>query len=314
MSTDEFMRLIYRNLKGDISSEEFDLLNKTTAEDPEMAALRIDVENAWDVSGTEEKILSKQDHEKLFKRITRGAKPQVRRNNPVLRWVSGIAAVLVIALGGLWMIGNKTTTYSQAGSYTLSDNSTVILREGSELEVASFRKNIRSVNLDGEAFFEVTSNPEKPFIVNTDDTRIEVLGTSFLVKESNEHTYVDLKEGKVKFTNRVSNANTVMTAGMKAVNTPKNEIKPIEKFNNLTAWNDEIYEYKNLSLSELLEELELIFDVEIEVTNPLINDCSISAILTGKNISDVLNQLAGQLEMKVTGSESKWVLTNGKCK
>jgi ferric-dicitrate binding protein FerR (iron transport regulator) len=308
------MRLIYKNLKGDISSEEFYLLNKTTAEDHEMASLRLDVENAWDASGKEEKLVTEQDHINLFNRITKQAKPITGRSIPIMRWISGIAAILIIALGGLWIIGNRATTYSEAGSYSLDDNSEVILREGSVLEVASFRKSVRSVSLDGEAYFNVISNPEKPFIVNTSDTRIEVLGTSFLVKESDESTYVDLKEGQVKFTSLASNTSTLMSAGMKAVNTPEQEIKPIEKFSNLTAWNDGIFEYKNLKFSEILEELELIFEVEIEATNPLINECGISAILTGKNIKEVLNQLAGQLEMSITGSESKWILTNGKCK
>jgi ferric-dicitrate binding protein FerR (iron transport regulator) len=308
------MRLIYKNLKGDITLEEFNLLNRMTVEDTDNATLRLEVENAWDASGKEEMLVTEQDHINLFNRITKQAKPITGRSIPIMRWISGIAAILIMALGGLWIIGNRATTYSEAGLYSLDDNSEVILREGSILEVASFRKNIRSVSLDGEAYFNVTSNPEKPFIVTTNDTRIEVLGTSFLVKESEESTYVDLREGTVKFTSLESNASTVMTTGMKAVNTPEHEIKPIEKFNNLTAWKDEIYEYKNLSLSELLEELELIFDVEIKVTNPLIKDCSIIAILTGNNISDVLSQLAGQLEMKVTGSESKWILSNGKCK
>jgi len=66
---------------------------------------------------------------------------------------------------------------------TLPDGSRVWVNSGSKLSYASnFSGNLREVYLNGEAYFEVTKNPSKPFIVHTSGIDIKVLGTEFNVK------------------------------------------------------------------------------------------------------------------------------------
>src|SRR5690606_38970298 len=79
-------------------------------------------------------------------------------------------------------------TTPNGGQYqiNLSDGTLVLLNAASTLTYpAEFGENTREVILDGEAYFEVTKDPEKPFIVRTAKQRIEVLGTSFNINAYN---------------------------------------------------------------------------------------------------------------------------------
>ena len=83
----------------------------------------------------------------------------------------------------------------------LPDGSTVLLREGSWLDISdSFEERIREVHLEGEAYFDIASNPNKPFVIHTGKIKTTVLGTSFSIKAlANEPVVtVTVVTGKVK--------------------------------------------------------------------------------------------------------------------
>jgi len=91
--------------------------------------------------------------------------------------------------------------YGRKSTITLSDGSVVWLNSGSYLIYPQeFSRKKREVYLAGEAYFEVTENTDKPFIVTTDDIEIEVLGTTFNVNSYPENKDVEtvLVEGSVK--------------------------------------------------------------------------------------------------------------------
>ena len=92
--------------------------------------------------------------------------------------------------------------YGNQSKLTLADNTVVWLNAGSRLVYpTAFKGKTREVLLFGEAYFEVAKNPEKPFIVNTSDAQIKVLGTQFNVSAYAEDKVIQtvLKEGSVEF-------------------------------------------------------------------------------------------------------------------
>ena len=321
MSTEEYIALVYRNLKSDLSPQEFKQLNDLTAADRAMSNLRLEIEDAWDATGELPERVSASDTENLLARIKKEEsvviedKPIIAEVKPfnLRRIIGNVAAIFIIVMGAIWLMRDQVTVYDTAGQYTLSDNSTIDLRKGSRVEVSPFDDTSRKIKLSGEAYFEVAKDVTRPFVVFTKDTRTEVLGTSFLIKESNNKTYIDLKTGKVKFSNTNDESSMILTPGMKAVYADSQVIETTQ-FQNLSGWKDGVYQYKDAKLSTVLDELNEIFNTEILATDPLLYDCTISAILTGDNINDVLNQIANQLDMKVSGDDSKWTLTGGKCK
>jgi transmembrane sensor len=140
------------------------------------------------------------------------------RRVPYFKWLSTAAAVLMVVTV-IWFKQKQVTEHSDtrmahAAAYQkivnrgpssrlirLSDKSLVLLRPDSELDYPlRFGKIERSVRLSGEAFFEVTSDPSRPFLVKAGNLITKVLGTSFDVVSSKTGTEssVLVKTGKVQ--------------------------------------------------------------------------------------------------------------------
>ncbi|WP_085537307.1 FecR family protein [Massilibacteroides vaginae] len=124
------------------------------------------------------------------------------------------AAVLLLlislSLGYLWLNTTKITddiTYTEISAirgeikeYTLEDGTHIVLNSESKIKIPSdYNKENRHVEMIGEGFFNVTSNPEKPFIIMSGQTQVKVLGTSFNVKAYSEDKVIGItvSTGKV---------------------------------------------------------------------------------------------------------------------
>lgn len=125
-----------------------------------------------------------------------------------------IASVVLLLIGlgiGYLMIGDKDApeeiTYKEITAdrgmikeYTLEDGSHIILNSESKLRIPSdYNGKNRSIEMVGEAFFEIAPDPHKPFIITNGETQVRVLGTSFNVKAYAEDNIigVTVSTGKV---------------------------------------------------------------------------------------------------------------------
>ncbi len=312
MSTEAYIEMVYKNLKGELSPEEFIRLNEVTVRNSELASLRIEIEDAWDISGAEEELVEKGDTEKLFQRIVEN-KAKITSIFSLRNILTGVAAMFILGLSSVWLMRDQTKIYTKEGLIRLADNSTIDLRKGSRLEVSSFNADMRNVRLVGEAFFDIEKDSNRPFIISAADTKIEVLGTSFLVKGVNESVYVVVEEGRVEFSSNTTSESLELTKGMKAEfnkNTGLNEIQ----YQNLSGWKSGVYQFQDQSLADILKELGIIFNSTIEVEQQQLLNCRISAILTAENLEEVIKQLAKQLEMNAKQDGQIWLLSGGRCK
>lgn len=145
---------------------------------------------------------------------------QQKTVRPLLRWWWVAASTAVLA-AFLYLYNNQNRTLSEQRTNAatqlasdveqtnssekpmlimLSDGSSVILMPGSKLQYAHvFRPDIREVHLIGEAFFEISKNPGRPFFVHTKTITTRVVGTSFSVRAFDEESDVNVlvKTGKV---------------------------------------------------------------------------------------------------------------------
>ncbi|WP_431211206.1 FecR domain-containing protein [Puia sp. P3] len=107
------------------------------------------------------------------------------------RWLVAAAAILFIAVGGWFFYGGRPVQYlavSSGGQVlldTLPEGSLVTLNKQSSIRyIKDFAGVDRGIDMEGEAFFAVARDKEKPFVVRTNGMTITVLGTSFNVKNS----------------------------------------------------------------------------------------------------------------------------------
>ena len=125
-----------------------------------------------------------------------------------------VAAILILALsvtlGALKVLDRpqsvvtyveKMSAKGETKSLLLADGTKVILNSDTKLIIPSnFNKEEHIIELEGEGFFDVTPDPDKPFIIKSGETRVKVLGTSFDFKSYKEDEFIKLtvSTGKVR--------------------------------------------------------------------------------------------------------------------
>ena len=167
------------------------------------------------------------------------------------------------------------TLYVPAGQraqLTLHDGTQVWLNARSTLTYpARFSRNRREVSVVGEAYFDVAENREKPFIVTTQQLTMEVLGTEFNVFSYPDagYTQTALVEGSLKVSETGKKSQPVLLSPNQQVTYSDNKIR-LEKLSNpeYLLWRDGIYAFENERLIDIIEKLELYYDITIKVEDP----------------------------------------------
>jgi transmembrane sensor len=188
----------------------------------------------------------------------------------------------------------------------------VYLNAGSELKYTeenprnflTSKVGNRKVFLTGEAWFEVSRNENKPFVVHTPFYNVEVLGTQFNVKAYPEDDEVatTLENGKIKITSSehfTIKETTTLQPGEQLVYT-KNKGINISEVNTrrFTAWKDNKLIFINMNLRELFVLLERKYGVDIEVADNMVLNYHYDSTITNETLLEVLDLIAETLPIK----------------
>lgn len=207
-----------------------------------------------------------------------------RRKAPLwrlVRYASGVAASLLL-LGGVWYLASRNTAEKLSdrmavievpdGQYirmTLEDGTSVWLNAGSRLEYpAVFGRRQREVRVSGEAIFDVTHEADRPFIVRTYVSQIEVLGTRFSVETDEERGLFSttLMEGRVKVVNLNDPSQTLLMEPHDMVSLVDGRFRKsrVQNFSDL-CWTEGLIHLESIPFDELMERFERAFAVRILV-------------------------------------------------
>jgi len=171
----------------------------------------------------------------------------------------------------------ETALFVPAGqriSVTLQDGTLVWLNAQSRLTYpAVFSGTERRVSVEGEAYFEVAHNKDKPFIVSTGTTEITVLGTSFNIYNYPEEGFcrISLIEGSLQVLYPLSDPNGIILKPNQEI-TIRHEDSNIETISNTDyfLWKNGIYSFESEELGVILKKLELYYDIDIIVNDPAV--------------------------------------------
>ncbi|MGV8137012.1 MAG: FecR family protein [Mangrovibacterium sp.] len=160
--------------------------------------------------------------------------------------------------------------YGQRSEISLYDGTKVWLNSGTELKFPLvFDGDQRKVYVKGEAFFDVARDVNKPFIVNTGQMDIEVLGTRFDVcaYPDDPEFYSTLEEGKIKAVNAVTGEEVSLLPGMQAtldLNAQKFSVQHVNT-RLYTSWKENMLRFENAPFAEVIKRMERWYDVKIHV-------------------------------------------------
>lgn len=154
---------------------------------------------------------------------------------------------------------------------TLSDGTKVWLNADSKLIFPDhFTGSRRVVQLDGEAYFEVTKDKAHPFVVNNKLFSTVVLGTKFNMKTYDaSNASVVLVEGKVSLQSKKNGAKKILAPGQKAQLATSGifDVQAVDTY-SYVQWKDGYFYFNNVPLIDIMQELGRWYNVNIQVNNP----------------------------------------------
>jgi transmembrane sensor len=342
MSKEAFYSLLERYQQGRCTEEEKRIVEQWYGilDDHELPA----------ISEVELSAIDKRQWDVIEEKIReRKARKKVRKMWTTLAWAASIIGILTLAGYSItlpsgkpaFISENKTSVIRKENpgkesiTLLLPDSSTVVLQPGATLSYPSeFTTASREVILTGEAFFEVTKDEARPFLVFSNNLVTRVVGTSFVVKTGNEtESEVSVLTGKVIVTQNeehkrllpaiLSRSKSVtLTPNHRAIYQPATGKlmvtlvkKPIEvKPEEAIAATRYILDFREAPMNDVLQALEYTYGISIEnenVTMP--TTCKFTGDLRGQDLYAMLELVCRSIGASYTIKDTTILISGGDC-
>ena len=327
--TEHQEQLLLKSLSGTISPEERETLTAWINQSKENKKLAEDFTILWKHSKNDtlpENFQTKEEWQKLEAAIQKTELPRgkeiiLKRHVPWLK-IAASVTLLAVCSGLLYVLFFSQETILKESHDTivevvLPDGSEVWLNRNSRLTYQDdFNKENRLLKLEGEAFFDVRKNPQKPFVVQTGKAQIEVLGTSFNVEAytGSTETEIFVVTGLVSFSNLSDSKALTVKPGEAGV--LKNEnlsvISQGQQLNAL-AWKENRLIFKKATLSEVVGVLEKYFNVDIEVKNENVLRCRFTGSFDKPSLSEIIEALGVSLDLNIVEQRNVYLVEGNGC-
>jgi len=187
-------------------------------------------------------------------------------------WAAAAVVLIAAFIGFYWISLNPTPQLVAQSDSTittviLDDGTEVTLRPYSELYELTLNDQERTYSLDGEAFFDVSSDVNRPFSVQAGDGIVTVLGTRFNLSNWGANTQIFLEEGSVKFSS-VKNTSVLLKPGQQA-RLSAGEITTPQEVNasQYTDWISNTIVFDGSIPEDVVAEIGQHYNVSIDVSN-----------------------------------------------
>lgn len=321
MVTQNDYALMVKKLSGELSESEEVAINNRINNDSEFGKAYQEVERVWNHAEPELFEVNTSAAWDKVRQQTLGAKRISLFGNNVFKIA---AAVLVFAVLGVWLVNSfkqmpmssVSTAANEIKQIQLPDGSIVWLHEFSTLSYENDLKGAtRNVQLKGMAFFDVQRDEAHPFVIETPQGEVKVLGTSFEVSayEKDNFERVTVSTGKVSFTSR--KANVVLTKNQEASINASGEISQRDvNAEELIAWSAQTLQFKDETLDKVAEKIGRYFHVQVKLGNDKLKSCHFTGSFTAPKLKEVLDVIAEALTLKYTIEANRVFINGDGCK
>lgn len=214
-------------------------------------------------------------------------------------------------------IANRT---SSPQLLTLMDGSQVKLEPGSQLRFPqSFDEKQRSVYLEGEAFFEVTRNPEQPFVVYAHELVAKVLGTSFTIRSYEKNVQVMVRTGKVAVFTQSPQPKAkplILTPNQQVVFSEKKpELKRtlVEAPQPTPEAAGQLLAFDRTPLPQVFEKLQEIYQIPITYNGTVLSGCQLTAELGQEPLFEKLDMICRTVNARYEVRDGQIFIQGHKC-
>lgn len=311
--------LLVKYLLGEATPDEAEAVETWAGEAPDNRNYLEQLRKVWETSRQLAPVLTADETAawERFKSRVEKEKTPVKRIKSSTSWLR-IAAIFIIIAGAatFFFFNNREKPVQnlvvQAGNKTLidtlSDGSVVTLNKHSSLSYPDrFEGGQRVVALNGEAFFSVTPNKAKPFLIKVADVTVKVVGTSFNIRSVNGTTEVIVETGIVE----VIRKNNVV------------QLKPKEKVvvkkdsaMYKAAETEKLYNYyrtrefvcDNTPLWKLVAVLNEAYDANIVIGKDALRSLPLTTTFNNESLDRILEIIRTTFDITVTHQDNKIIL------
>lgn len=318
---EKYWTLLSKSLSNNLSTAEEKELKDWLASDLSHQQLLQELEESWnaaDYYGNRFLPNKEQAWKNISDRLELDADIEQAPVRKLFTWTRAAVAVVLVMLSSLaiWYATNQPEWVQIASANTIKK---VILPDGSNIWLSpnsSVRylddmneKKQREVVMEGEAFFEVTHNPARPFIVQALETETKVLGTSFNVLARAEMPVIQVSvvTGRVQFRNSNAEKNKlVLEPGSRGIYTKSTAvlIKQQTANKNFLFWKNQKLEFSNATVLEALEDLEKSYGVQFIIKDTSISSKRIITSFQQESIEQIVAELKVLLDVEITKSDT----------
>ena len=205
------------------------------------------------------------------------------------------------------------TNIGETTELRLPDGSKVWLNQSSNVRYPeTFTGNTREIYLEGEAFFDIAPNADKPFIIHAGNTQTRVVGTSFgirAVKESDEVT-VTVSTGIINFSAEGKPDHIELRQGEQGIcNTEKQILeKNANADPNYLAWKTKVLVFKQSTLTEVAKVIENVYHIPVSVDGTVAN-LEITSTFDQHGVDEIMQIIELTLGVKIENGDKGFVIS-----
>ncbi len=318
---DQIIKYFLGELDEDASIRLFDTIEKNESLKKEF----VELQNLHALSQLTQQATDEVGARHGFRKFMQRVK--MKRQRYVLRNIYKYAAIAILLIsstffftrlfyevGGVEEMNSLYVPAGQRAQLTLQDGTVVWLNAHSTLKYpAAFKGKQRRVEITGEGYFDVAADKKKPFIVSTQDVEMQVLGTEFNVFSYPVTGYVktDLVDGSLRVYSVEDENLCVTLKPNEQVTVKEGKMYLAQSVNeDYYLWKDGIYAFDNERLLDILEKLQLYYDVTIVVEDPeIFNVCYTGKFRQRDGIDEILKVLQKIHPFKIVKDKENNIIT-----
>ena len=234
----------------------------------------------------------------------------VKNLSPTSHWAMAIASVAVICVVVVIRptekisIAEFATTTGEVKQLTLPDGSQVTLGAKSHMKAWATKAERHVELVSGQAFFKVTKNPARPFLVDAGETNVRVVGTQFDVRRGLDRTRVAVLEGVVKVStanNPSASTPVVLTAGQQVTRRNDGHFETVNAISvsELESWRNGRLIYLRASLADVVADANRYFNGTISLGSKSLADLKVTAAVSTNQMDSLTDMLSKSLPVEL---------------
>ena len=274
------------------------------------------------------KLKTDQAWEQLYTRLEQDGlldKPisgtQIPYRIGLMKWAAAIVILCVSVATAIFLGQERTpettllTLHNNEASTTLvttlEDGSIVYLADNSQLSYPEhFQREKREVSLLGNALFDVSGNKERPFLIETEQARIEVLGTSFNIKSSDKSAFeLAVRRGLVKVTLKKNGEQTLVKAGQTvSLFSNRLQVAPTQDNEQFSDYTRRI-QFKDERLGDILHVINLEYPMMPLKTTADLENRRLTVSFHNNSPATMAELICAALKLKCTQQNNIWMIS-----